>query len=850
MSIISAVSIFALANSQALNEILSVCEGLDDLRSLDKWELWSYGASLHRDFSRPDHVFQNRWSLFSSKVARDNSIDLIALLRSESDEYLEISNGRLYIKDDSRDIGLATQLGVESPSWKCQNFGRWQNIRTRISTLPIKVLKMHEGKRPLEFFLAHPNFPPLSDFINREGLNETHLHLYAYQYPEECWLFDLYHINGFLKSETKDFKKKKCKVLYTAINPYLTPHRLANRLRLARLLRECILELEISWQQNRNDFQHRDNIIHQIQDEISRLSLSPNVYLKSTPYTSTFNSLAQTLREEQKMWETAFDLLSEDSAFEQKSALNDFLYLYLLIQNEHIQFNRHNETAFGFSAFERVSAHNRQGVGSKEYLSTTFYRILKSSKAGENNCIEVRISPQTLKNRNNIIACWEKACRTIKEEREGASIRGSRPFSPPLLILVIHLIKQKTGIKGSYKMPQPVLYKDLRRRYLDDVTAILPDVLWLIEHEQITVGLDAAACELDTPAEAFAPAYRRFEELTGIRYKTYHCGEDFRHLIGGIRAVYEAVVFLDLKNGNRIGHATAIGIPPDLWIESMPAKLVLTKQEWFLNLLFVWIELHSTQPVGFERLEKDLALLSLNLFEDFDEALPHLHELIPFFELRQLMPEYVHKYLNSEKIALTLPQEMNLVEEFAAKHGSYILKLYQHWNESPLCRKRQEELIEVPSDYLAAELLTVLQQSVQQLVSRREIIIETLPVSNLRISQYTDIQQHHILRWLMVPGYCKEGDVPLKVCLGSDDPGIFVTDIKNEYYHLYTMLCNAGLTSSESLEKIKIINDTGRIYAFRELPFWDKDAENFATMLRAEKPKMSLLKELKTAAQK
>lgn len=50
--------------------------------------------------------------------------------------------------------------------------------------------------------------------------------------------------------------------------------------------------------------------------------------------------------------------------------------------------------------------------------------------------------------------------------------------------------------------------------------------------------------------------------------ETFHFsgGEDFSHLVSGLRTIVEAVIFLDLWPGDRLGHCTAIGISPDLWI--------------------------------------------------------------------------------------------------------------------------------------------------------------------------------------------------------------------------------------------------------------------------------------------
>ena len=122
------------------------------------------------------------------------------------------------------------------------------------------------------------------------------------------------------------------------------------------------------------------------------------------------------------------------------------------------------------------------------------------------------------------------------------------------------------------------------------------------------------------------------------------------------------------------------------------------------------------------------------------------------------------------------------------------------------------------ADFLPVEALLQLQQTIQKQIVKKEIVVETLLTSNVRISQYDDHFQHHIVRWLMINGYKKEGDTTMNICMGSDDPGIFVTDIKNEYYHLYNILRKANLTPKEAIEHIHRLNETGRIYSFTSVP--------------------------------
>ena len=84
-------------------------------------------------------------------------------------------------------------------------------------------------------------------------------------------------------------------------------------------------------------------------------------------------------------------------------------------------------------------------------------------------------------------------------------------------------------------------------------------------------GIDACSQEIGCRPEVFAPVYRLLgchtasELRDGIEIplpklgKTYHVGEDFLDLIDGLRAIQEAVYFLNLDCGDRLGHAIALG---------------------------------------------------------------------------------------------------------------------------------------------------------------------------------------------------------------------------------------------------------------------------------------------------
>jgi hypothetical protein len=88
-------------------------------------------------------------------------------------------------------------------------------------------------------------------------------------------------------------------------------------------------------------------------------------------------------------------------------------------------------------------------------------------------------------------------------------------------------------------------------------------------------GLDVANLEREIPGWVFAPIFREFRkrlELTiGHRpyfrqlHLTAHLGEDFLHPISGLRRIDEGLEYFEMRTGDRIGHAIALGLDLEEW---------------------------------------------------------------------------------------------------------------------------------------------------------------------------------------------------------------------------------------------------------------------------------------------
>lgn len=768
MSILSTLPVFLLSNSVALNKLLQedCCEHvLLAEKAREFWRRWVGMACRMRDSSRPGHVYAKRWEAYSVQ----HGVGLLAALDCVGDEYLEVVNRRLYVR-----------------SW--EKFARWQNLRSRMTMLPVKCRMLYRNALPMCDELVHPLSPSMADFINREGLNETHLHLYACQKPEVSWLVDLSGLSRFLVKEQQNWKAH-CD-LYYGVHAELTPQRLVRRMRLARFMR-CLL---LSVFQNEVDAEVAvERMWRAYHDFVSTGGLAAPEDA-GTPMAG----VEELVQQEMLFWRLLFEWVDERKSF--TGDFSFFAHLYLLIQNEYTHLRRQREERQGFDAFHEVSRHKGDGVSHTQYLNNTLLHILQNTRATSQNRIELRVSPRTFcKQGKQIVHLWQDCCDEVG-------------MTPPGLVLVVHFIKKKGYSSGNEeKMLLADKYALRRKEYMQECKKVSAYAAYLCAEMGISLGIDAAGDEMLTPPEVLAPVFRQFVRKTGINHKTYHCGEDFVHLVGGIRAVHEAVLFLDLKCGNRVGHATAIGIAPELWKQDMPDVIVQRQGDALLDMVFAWRMLTPSQLEAAAKVEQRLMPLAQELLGE----LVNIHALLAFYDARQLQPEKVREFLESESLPAWSPDpEEQLVIDFYRKRGRVGLDLVKRWNYDAHSRAMQEKNYELELDFFDDETLVYLQQKVQRQINERNVIIETLPVSNLRISQYHDIREHHLLRWLRVPGTGYEGDEEMMVSIGSDDPGIFASDLKNEYYHVFSCLKQAGIASADCMHYIRRLNDAGRIYSF------------------------------------
>lgn len=127
-----------------------------------------------------------------------------------------------------------------------------------------------------------------------------------------------------------------------------------------------------------------------------------------------------------------------------------------------------------------------------------------------------------------------------------------------------------------------------------------------VDLREFVRGYDVAGNENELPIEVFASALRvlragkqptvgEFSKRLPNPFLTVHCGEDFNHILSGLRAIDEAVNFCDYQPGDRLGHALALGLDVNAWA-TRQQTLYLTAQQHLDNL--VWCHYQALHICG------------------------------------------------------------------------------------------------------------------------------------------------------------------------------------------------------------------------------------------------------------
>ncbi len=800
-------------------------------------------AERRSDTRRPDHFYKNYLSDRLSGVGQVHDLSE-AVLSALSLRFVERSGGRVHVRgtafEDWREL-----LPMISPLAVVVHFLVEEARGPALGSDPRPYLEQEIGDSALIF----PRQPEIQHIVENDGLNELHMHLNGSTELDIIWSDAVRSPEIYLRELEAAVSKSSDQTgeFYDQLELGLTPYDLYRRLRSARRVRHLAASIIGEITQTGSTLVDPTSIIAAMNIDC-RDSACPAVVglpLSYRPIARLFpgNNYSPIVDEAAFLY-LWLQAMRQPGSPRYQLGLALYFNLLSLTQIARISVQQIDEV--GFDQFQKYTL-----VGVREHLERAYEARFRQLNGASPHLtlkhLEGRLAPKKdigtfldliggvvdgyLRFRGCPLRAATKGlrgeapgCMTGQCAIDCPGPASGRPDAE--LALVVHFIKVRSLRTGT-RVPQ-ACDMELRVNLRHQAQIVRQAVERHRIVRQLLRGIDAASNELHAPPEAFAPAFR-YLRRHGVESATYHVGEDFIHLVSGIRACAEAKRFLPLGPGDRMGHATALGISPALWLQRTGPRLMIQVGEHLDNLVYAHARLAARPETAIiaKGLELQIALYSTQVYgrEQSPAILNAAWELrgIDVLEVLELEREDVYS-LNSygitaaaeaKAIRLSAPARRDELSLVAAASKNHPLA-YELFRERHRISDRLERLVEVEARWLPESAFTALQADVLRDLANVGVAIETLPTSNVRISAYDRLDEHHLFRWL---GLADEGfSVVPAICVGSDDTGIFATSLRNEYAAIFDVLRRGlSLGADDALAIVEKLNRNGSAYRFRPI---------------------------------
>ena len=454
-----------------------------------------------------------------------------------------------------------------------------------------------------------------------------------------------------------------------------------------------------------------------------------------------------------------------------------YFYLYLLlkskIRREFVQINQIK----GFENFEIYQSRKDSFLSDNSPIIRHYaYQMSHTSVNPFTDCLEVRVTPKNVAKSD--FDCTKPMF--FIENVNDVTVQQPNPLN-----IVVHFIKEgqydygvPTAKTKVGKLKDGTRDEKFRKKIKDELNMILP----YVQSKRI-VGIDAASSELFCRPETFGHVFR-YAYTRGIQGRTFHAGEDFLDLPDGLRAIDEAMLFLQLDSKCRIGHAMALGIDAKAYYERRHFTAIITMQNMLDNCVWLYMrskELNVTLSprIEFAILEKTKELYSKIGYSVIWDIQCYWHSML----LRGNDPQYIGNASNQQSHGMNLwdmTAEVNDSRLSAANVDANAKILYSEYFYNPSIKNRGLQLIEYKWGREIIEVVTVMQNKIQNFVSEKGISIECCPTSNLKIG-YIDKYENHPLIKKFYPIDEKPNYPFIKCSINTDDRGVFYTSLYEEY---------------------------------------------------------------------
>lgn len=470
-------------------------------------------------------------------------------------------------------------------------------------------------------------------------------------------------------------------------------------------------------------------------------------------------------------------------------------YIYLLIKNEVRHEINHLNDAVGFRNFAMYEERKTLFIKEyREYSDAALHLAVASFFTQGNTNLryhEARITPDDQGSEIiDSIRKFDLAINNPMFKTETAQWEYRYIF---------HFIKQPDEVTAENEGDER--HKNLRNEVKTQAHAIVVyrnsqekhDGLYLADR---AVGIDAANSEIACRPEVFGQAFRFLREHKvehpdlhqpadlGI---TFHVGEDFMDVIDGLRAVEEALVFLQLRKGDRLGHALVLGVDVQKYYKSRNYTIPMSLLMQLDNSAWMYHHLKGCNKflkVAFEMKERFDSIYD-QISGSRAKSVPSIDLYYSSMLLRGDNPKAYRsrgkiRYQGEEIEAWNRKSLNDTALCIKARNHVTARKLYHDYHYDVDFKRNSSIYTEWVVTAEMIDAVKYLQSTILSKVEKIGLAIECNPTSNYKIGDFDRYEEHPIKNFNTINAVSSDKHA-VSVSINTDDKGVFSTSIEREY---------------------------------------------------------------------
>lgn len=513
-------------------------------------------------------------------------------------------------------------------------------------------------------------------------------------------------------------------------------------------------------------------------------------------------------------------------------------YVYLLIKAKFRSELIQNNDRVGFKNFSDYQGRKTAFINNHPLYTKLLYNMAVSATMENQNIkhLEARIVPKTketgiikqINEIDNIIRNYKKLkCEKVQLQEdavESTEKQNRNTLSEEEMdkfFYTLHFVKRPDP-PSEDKLKELLIPRNYeRRRILKQQVIAISNLRE--ENNPVSkrvLGIDACSNEIGSRPEIFAQAFRYLKNHTGTHVNehlhdnskipqigaTYHAGEDFLDIVDGLRAIDEVIKFLNFRQGDRLGHALALGINAYDYYNFKNNTLIMPKQDYLDNIVWLYAKIEEfnidVKYSLLDRIKREYNSLFNEIYlsnmETNERKMSFNQEV--YYDSWKLRGDDPCLYMEKcddetgsyykKKLIMTFWEKSAInydyiPEDIFLRQNAKVSYLYHSYHFNPEIKLKGVEQMEVKVSYEYIEAVKKVQKKLQLEIANKGIAIECNPSSNYLIGTLKKYSEHPITNFFNL-GLSNDQD-EIKNChqifvsINTDDQGVFSTDLENEY---------------------------------------------------------------------